>query len=127
MSLSAFVLVDAILLIGNHAISEYLRLGHHVKAGQARPLCPMPNWVHESGDLLDSVQGLFRLDPADQVLPANRFQQGRMVGGHVPPDHPDHLVIVIAPGHETAFASDQLHPRASYSGCLPQRNARMLA
>ena len=26
MSLSAFVLVDAILLIGNHAISEYLRI-----------------------------------------------------------------------------------------------------
>ena len=25
MSLSAFVLVDAILLIGNHTISEYLR------------------------------------------------------------------------------------------------------
>ncbi len=83
--------------------------------------------VHEPGDLPDSVQGLFRLDPADQVLPADRIQQGRMVGGHVPPDHPDHLVIVIAAGHETAFASDQLHPRASYSGCLPQRNARMLA
>jgi hypothetical protein len=59
---------------------------------------------------------LFRLDPADQVLPADRFQQGRMVGGHVSPDHPDHLVIVIAAGHEPAFASDQLHSRASYSG-----------
>jgi len=45
----------------------------------------------------------------------------------VPPDHPDHLIIAIASGHEPAFASDQLHPRASYSGCLPQRNARMLA
>jgi hypothetical protein len=52
--------------------------------------------VHESGDLLDSVQGLFRLDPADQVLPANRFQQSRMVGGHVPPDRPDDLVLTIA-------------------------------
>ena len=55
------------------------------------------------------VQGLFRLDPADQVIAADRFQQGWMVGGHVPPDHPDHLVIAIAAGHVTAFASDQLH------------------
>ena len=50
-----------------------------------------------------------------------------MVGGHVPPDHSDHLVIAIAAGHEPAFASDELHRHASYSGCLPQRNARMLA
>ena len=70
---------------------------------------------------------LFRVDPADQILLADRIQQGRMVGGHVPPDHPDHLVIVIAARHVPAFASDQLHPRASYSGCLAQRNARMLA
>ena len=56
-----------------------------------------------------SIRGLFRLDPADQVLPADPFQQGRMVGSEVPPDHPDHLVIVIATGHEPAFASDQLH------------------
>ena len=28
-----------------------------------------------------------------------------MVGGHVPPDHPDHLVIAIAAGYEPAFAS----------------------
>ena len=50
-----------------------------------------------------------------------------MIGSHVPPDRPDHLVIAIAAGHEPAFASDQFHPRASYSGWLPQRNARMLA
>src|SRR5437868_11303355 len=56
-----------------------------------------------------SRSGSFRLDPADQIVPADRFQQGRMVGSHVPPDHPDHLVIVIAAGHEPAFASDQLH------------------
>ena len=74
-----------------------------------------------------SRSGLFRLDPADQIVPADRFQQGRMIGSHVPPDHPDHLVVAIAAGHEAAFASDQLHPRASYSGCLPQRTARMLA
>jgi hypothetical protein len=71
--------------------------------------------------------GLFRLDPADQVVLADRSQQGWMVGGHVPPDRPDHLVIAVAAGHEPAFASDELHPRASYPGCLPQRNARMLA
>lgn len=53
--------------------------------------------------------GLFRLDPADQVLLADPFKQGRMVGLQVPPDRPDHLVITIATGHETAFASDQLH------------------
>jgi hypothetical protein len=28
--------------------------------------------------------GLFGLDPAEQVVPADRVQQGRMVGGHVP-------------------------------------------
>ena len=71
--------------------------------------------------------GLFRLDPADQVVPADRFQQGRMVGGHVPPDHPDHLVIAIAAGHEPAFASDQLHPHTLLLWLQPQRNARMLA
>ena len=43
------------------------------------------------------------------------------------PDHPDRLVIAIAARHEAAFASDQSHPRASYSGCPSQRNARMLA
>jgi hypothetical protein len=76
---------------------------------------------------LASVQGSFRLDPADQVFPADPIQQGRMVGGHVPPDHPDHLVVALAAGYEPAFASDQLHPCASCPGCLPQRNARMLA
>ena len=81
----------------------------------------------ESGDLLDSVRCLFRLDPADQVVPADRIQQGWMVAGHVAPDHPHHLVVAVAAGHEPAFASDQLHHRISYSGCLPQRNARMLA
>ena len=60
---------------------------------------------------LDLDLRLFRLDPADQVIPADRFQQGWMVGGHVPADHPDHLVIVIAAGHVPALASDQLHHR----------------
>ena len=60
-----------------------------------------------------STAGLFRLDPAGQLLSADRFQQGRMVGGQVPSDHPDHLVIAIAAGYEPAFASDQLHPCAS--------------
>src|SRR5260370_7096365 len=69
---------------------------------------------HRPGDLPDSVHVLFRLDPAEQVLPADRVQQGRMVGGHVPPDHPDHLVIAIASGHEPALASDQLGHRASH-------------
>jgi len=36
-----------------------------------------------------------------------------MVGGHVPPNLPDHLVITFAARHEPAFASNQLHPRAS--------------
>jgi rhodanese-related sulfurtransferase len=38
-----------------------------------------------------SNESLFRLDPADQILLADRLQQGRMVGGQVPADHPDHL------------------------------------
>src|SRR5579859_1144737 len=32
-----------------------------------------------------------------------------MVGGHMPPDRPDHLVIAVAAGHEPALAPDQLH------------------
>jgi len=39
---------------------------------------------------------LFGLDPAEQVFPADRGQEGRMVAGHMPPDHSDHLVIAIA-------------------------------
>ena len=49
-----------------------------------------------------------------------------MIGSHVP-DHPDHLVIVIAAGHEPAFASDQFHPRPLLLWLPVQRNARMLA
>jgi hypothetical protein len=49
---------------------------------------------------------LFDPDPAEQVFPAHRVQQDGMVGGHVPPDRPDDLVIVIAAGHEPAFAPD---------------------
>ena len=52
---------------------------------------------------------LFRLDPARQVLPADRFQQRRVVGGQVSPDHPDHLVIAVAAGDVPAFASDKFH------------------
>ena len=36
-----------------------------------------------------------------------------MVGGHVVPDQPDHLIITRATGDEPAFASDQPHPRTS--------------
>ena len=36
MSTSAFLLVDAVLLIGNHTISEYLRLTHLCVSGEAR-------------------------------------------------------------------------------------------
>jgi len=56
---------------------------------------------------------LFGLDPAEQVLSADCGQQGRMVGGQVPPDHPDHLVLAVAAGHEPALAPDQLRHRAS--------------
>jgi hypothetical protein len=82
---------------------------------------------HEVSASFPRLRVLFCLDPAGQLLSADRFQQGRMVGGHVPPDHPDHLVIAIATGYVPAFASDQLHPRASCSARSPQRNARMLA
>jgi len=53
-----------------------------------------------------AAPGLFDPDPAEQVLPADRVQEGRMVAGHVPPDHPDNLVIAVASGHEPALASD---------------------
>jgi hypothetical protein len=71
--------------------------------------------------------GLFSLDPAKQVVPADRVQQGRVVGGHVPPDHPDHLVVAIAPGHEPALASDQFRHRSLPPSFYLQRNATMLA
>ena len=82
---------------------------------------------YKAGGRLGLRPGLFCLDPADQILAADGFQQGWMIGGYVPPDHPDQLVIAVAAGHEPAFASDQLHPRASCSARSPQRNARMLA
>jgi hypothetical protein len=59
----------------------------------------------------DRFFGLFGLDPAEQVVPADRIQQGWMVSSHVAPDHSDHLVIAIAPGYEPALASDQLRHR----------------
>src|SRR5579862_7235947 len=71
--------------------------------------------------------GLLRLDPADQVVPADRLQQGRVVGRHVPADHAYHLVVVVAAGDEPALTSDQFHPHASCSGWPGQRNARILA
>jgi hypothetical protein len=40
-----------------------------------------------------------------------------MVAGYVPPDHPDHLVIAIAAGHEPALAADQLRHRLSHLAC----------
>lgn len=105
------------------------RSGH----AQRRMARPHPQRPRQVPHLLTPVRypkarlGLFRLDPADQVLPADRIQQGRMVGSHVPPDHPDHLVIAIATGHEPAFASDQLHPHTLLLWLQPQHNARMLA
>jgi hypothetical protein len=69
--------------------------------------------------------GLFDLDPAEQVLLAHGIQQGRMVGRHMPADQPNDLVIAIASGHESTFASDQLRHWTS----LPfdaQRIATML-
>jgi len=50
-----------------------------------------------------------------------------MVGSHMAPDHPDHLVIAIAPGHEPALASDQLRHRNLPPSFYWQRNATMLA
>jgi DNA-binding SARP family transcriptional activator len=42
-----------------------------------------------------------------------------VVGGHVPPDDSDHLVIATASGHEPALASDQLRHRTSNSVLRP--------
>ena len=80
------------------------------------------------GSLVTNDPGrLFGLDPAEQVVPADRIQQGWMVGSHMAPDHPDHLVIAIAPGHEPALASDQLCHRNLPPSFYQQRNATMLA
>ena len=73
------------------------------------------------------ITGLLDPDPAEQVLPADRIHEGRMIGGHVSPDHPDHLVFVIASGHEPALAPDQLRHRSSPSSFYGQRKAKMLA
>jgi hypothetical protein len=71
---------------------------------------------------------LLGLDPAEQVLLADRLEQRGMVGGHMAADHPDDLVIAVAPGHVPALAPDELHRRASLP--LPwlcaQRSARIL-
>ena len=45
MSLSAFVLVDAILLIGNHTISEYLRF-----ASLEEAVAPASDGAHRRSD-----------------------------------------------------------------------------
>ena len=75
--------------------------------------------LHEAGTLRRQLSLLFDPDPAEQVIPADPVQEGRMVGGHVPADHPDHLVIAVAAGDEAALASDQLHPRTSTLAVRP--------
>jgi hypothetical protein len=42
-----------------------------------------------------------------------------MVGGHVPADHADYLIIAVASGDEPALASDQLHLRTSTLAVRP--------
>jgi hypothetical protein len=70
---------------------------------------------------------LFRLDPADHVIPADGVKQRRMIGGYVPPDYLDYLVIAAATGNEPAFAADQLHRYPFLPWSFTKRNARMLA
>ena len=41
-----------------------------------------------------------------------------MIASHVPPDHPDYLVIALAAGHEPALAPDQLHLAPSLARIL---------
>jgi len=69
---------------------------------------------------------LFHPDPAEQVILADRLQEGRVVGGDVPADHPDYLVVAVASGDEPALAPDQLRHRPSPS-LSEQRMAKMLA
>src|SRR5690348_2090240 len=47
---------------------------------------------------------LFGLDPAEQVLLADRLEQRGVVAGHVPPNEPDDPVVVVAPCHVPALA-----------------------
>src|SRR5579859_2552361 len=48
-----------------------------------------------------------------------------MVGGHVAPNQPNHLIIALTAGHEPALAPDQLHPAPPTSE--PGRDRQHLA
>jgi hypothetical protein len=60
-----------------------------------------------------SETGLLDLDPAEQVVAADRVQNGRMVGSHVIANDTDHQVIAVATRHEAALAADELRHRSS--------------
>src|SRR4051812_26172464 len=57
--------------------------------------------------------GLLGLDPADEVIAAHRLDQVGMVGRHVSANSADDLVVVVATGHESAFAPDQFRHESS--------------
>ena len=68
MSLSAFVLVDAILLIGNHTISEYLRgvdAGDLANARRSFGELEVPLNGGRHGPLPDFCQGRVLVSPSD--------------------------------------------------------------
>jgi hypothetical protein len=56
---------------------------------------------------------LLDLDPGEEVLSADRVEEGWMVGRHMAPDSPDDVVIAVATSYEPAFASDRLCHRTS--------------
>jgi hypothetical protein len=71
--------------------------------------------------------GLFHVDPAEKVLPADALEEGRMVGGHVPADGGDHLIVGVAPGDIAALASDDPGHRVLLIGLYAGVVDRMLA
>jgi DNA-binding NarL/FixJ family response regulator len=84
----------------------------HVRSILAKTQCA--NRIEFVARWNQSGAGLFRLDPADQILPADRVRQSRMVGGHVPPGSqpPDDIAGNLNPvGRVYYNASTQL--------CLP--------
>ena len=73
------------------------------------------------------LRGLFHPDPAEQVLPADRIQQGRMVGGHVPAGSslpPGHRYLL---GPRTRTRIESAWPSRLPPSFYAQPMARMLA
>jgi len=55
---------------------------------------------------LDLQVQLLEVDPAEEIFSAHALEEGGMVRGHMPADRGDEFVVIVSPGDEPAFASD---------------------